>query len=275
MSDAEISARRTIEGVGTGKVENVTSDTTQTTKESAIDLALSKVDLYGVVGKALRYRTLRDGLAAGQIQTIDLGAIIDPGMGSYDFLLQAVEMEERDGLIFYSVDAVYGPVADSWTKTFMRLAQSAKSGSIREGAGDSDMLISLRSFSKTWTAIEDPNIFQVLTPNDAPTPSSGFLPCFEPVERVRYCSLYVSGAEVFRKQATSVVIADDDSIVTATTYISPSEANDTMYSHVGWWGGDAATATIGTGVEIDKQAFAEQKTSLEAWQIEKYDHRWA
>ena len=84
--------------------------------------------------------------------------------------------------------------------------------------------------------------------------------------------LYSSGVEFFRKQITTQTIhaAEIDSIC----LILAAEANGQAISHVGLWGGDAASDVAGTGIELEKIAFSRAaKTSLESFQLDFADLR--
>ena len=76
--------------------------------------------------------------------------------------------------------------------------------------------------------------------------------------------------EFFRKVITSQTIGATE--IDSICLILAAEANGQAISHVGLWGGDAASDVAGTGIELEKIAFARTaKTSLESFQLDFAD----
>ena len=97
-------------------------------------------------------------------------------------------------------------------------------------------------------------------------------PQFEPYYEVRFLSVYNgAGNEVARKQITTLFEYTDTLIGTMTVLAPADYAGD--ITHVGWWGGDAATSTLGTGVLLDQQAYVYTKTALEGILFTKRDYK--
>jgi hypothetical protein len=78
----------------------------------------------------------------------------------------------------------------------------------------------------------------------------------------------VGGIEDGRKPVAKRI--DSVGEIFTLSYLSPLDANVNI-SHLGFYGGTKATHVVGTGVEIDKQAYVKNKTELESVQVEKTD----
>jgi len=85
-------------------------------------------------------------------------------------------------------------------------------------------------------------------------------------------SWYDGATEIGRKEFTSQSGADTSEITTITV-LGVNDAVGT-FTHLGWWGGVAATSALGSGVEVDRQAFALVKTNVENIQVTKTDSEW-
>jgi hypothetical protein len=141
-----------------------------------------------------------------------------------------------------------------------------------DGLKTARALQGLLEFSKTWSPSETPNIFTELLPGSGVLPGSSLFPSFEPNKRVLYLAWYLGATEVGRLLFTNQSGANTDTIVTEWRL----DFNDAVgsFTHLGWWGGDAATATVGTGVEIDKVAFAFKKTNSDRTVVRRTDFKW-
>lgn len=266
-----VTDRQTVEGT-TGYVEAVEVAPQIQETTAAEDAANAKLDKYAVIGETLEFTTRTSGLEAGQLATVTLA---EHGFDAEEMLIQEVEMREDQGYIWYDVEAVSGPVGDSWQRFFSRLLAS-KVGQIKKSASGSELLIRMLSFTKNWVAIDDPNLFNDIYPDDGEVPDGATYPSFDEDDRVKYCALYDVGGEVFRKAITTITgeEAGTTQIVT-TTMINASESVGEDITNIGWWAGVAAASGAGTGIELDKQAYVRTKTALEAWQVRKNDNRWS
>jgi hypothetical protein len=130
------------------------------------------------------------------------------------------------------------------------------------------------TFFKSWLESATPNLFKTYYPSASTYPGGEIPFAFE--DRVRYMSLYDGdGNEFFRKAITSGTGLDPDDEDADTECTSIGFVNLTegvgMVTSVGWWGGVAASASLGTGHELDKQSYVREKTNLESWLVRKYD----
>ena len=262
LNEAEITRLITAEA-SSGIVENVADENNSTTREAAFEVANSKLEKYGVVGRRLHFQTLRFGLFAGQILPVDLPEHdIDT-----DMLIETVSISTDQGIPFYDVVAAEGPEQQSWTKMFENMATRGTTFTVRENIAEEEVLITLATFTKTWLEATAVNIFAQPEIGDALLCGS-FYPTFETDERVLYMEL-LDGADavIIRKQITKQV---GTTTLNSINYIAPFEAIGTI-AKIAWYGGVSATAANGTGVKVDEQAYSKVKTSLEALQLQKTD----
>jgi hypothetical protein len=130
------------------------------------------------------------------------------------------------------------------------------------------------TFYKSWLESATPNLFKTYYPSASTYPGGEIPFAFE--DRVRYMSLYDGdGNEFFRKAITSgsgldPEDEDADTECTAICFVNLTEGVG-MVTSVGWWGGVTASASLGTGHELDKQSYIREKTNLESWLVRKYD----
>ena len=261
--DTEILANQAREGVGSGIVENILTDESLSSGDAADEYANAMLTEYAVAGKKIRYKTRRAGLAAGVLQDC-----LDEG----DFLITSLDISESNDLIYYTVEGVQGPVQESWEKFFLEAFASVSK--IRENLGEGEAVRGLTVFIKNWIESERPNIWTEAPLGAGLAVSSDTWPCFDPGDRITHLILISAAGEGFRK-AITLQNDDTEGLLSTTTYISGPEANGIQWTHVAWVGGDSASLTPGSGVEIDRQAYSKLKTALEALQIDHRDYKWS
>ena len=270
---AQITARRAVEGFGSGKYERIDADPTLADHAAAIEAARGKLLSYAVVGKKITYRTIRPGLAAGVIQHIKLPVHnVDD-----DCLIISIHVTFGEGpsqynyiMPIYEVEAVTGPVDKSWEMLFCELADMArKKNDETVTVADAGTVQGLEEFSKTWQPTEHPNPFITVFPDGSTTPASVDFPCLDPNDRLKYVVLYTNGAEFFRTPVTSQTQTTTE--IDSICIIQANEANGTPISRVGLWGGDTCSQTVGTGIEMEKHTFVKTKNQLETIQFNFYD----
>ncbi|MCK9570403.1 hypothetical protein M0R72_15760 [Candidatus Pacearchaeota archaeon] len=252
-----IAANAARQGVGSGKVEHITVDDSLTSIESMGEYLESALANYAVDGITVKYRTRRSGLAAGTLQHITISGIDE------DFLITNVSESHKDGDTEYSVSGCYGPVQAEWD-TFLNTSFQAVQSSISEGI-DAAGVTKLYNIAHTFLTGDRPNPFTSAPIGAGLRVDSDLWPSFSPLDRVEYIEFHYGGVAFFRKAHTSVVneITDD---IRSYSYISPAEAVGSI-SEIVLWGGDSATGTIGSGVELFRVAFVKTKTVLESYQI--------
>jgi hypothetical protein len=257
---SEITRQALAQGFGSGKIEHVAKDAAVESQDSAMAMARAKLLHYARIGTKVRYETFDSGLAAGVLQEIDYPVA---GLDAIQALITAIEITSEGGKLLYRVEACDGPVEDSWEKIFCRLADETKRSS-SESLGEADVVQGLEEFSKVWTSSDHPNPFLAVYPGSA-TPADVDFPCLADDDKLSYCVLYTGGIEFFRKPITSQTIGATQ--IDTICLILATEANGTVISHVGLWGGDTCSATAGSGIEMEKHAYVKTKNSLESLQL--------
>ena len=263
---AEVTRQRLAQGFGTGKIEKTYKDVSLKSQDTALEAAKAKLLHYATVGILLEYDTLTPDLAVGTIQNVTLPIV---GLPATDMLIYAMDITFPQAVCTWSVQVCQGPVTDSWQNLFCGIVQDMKRQA-SEQAGEADVVQGLEEFTKTWLSSDHPNPF--IAETSTATPADVDFPCLAEDDKLSYCVLYSSGVEFFRKQITTQTIhaAEIDSIC----LILAAEANGQAISHVGLWGGDAASDVAGTGIELEKIAFSRAaKTSLESFQLDWSDLR--
>lgn len=266
---SEIADRQTVEGSdSSGIVENVRADSSLSSRTAALEEANAILGVYAMEGKKIEYTTTRDGLAAGVLQHITLSKHdVDD-----DCLIGNITFRYTNGQDYYDVTAYTGPVEDDWEDIFLKLANTQKKSSNPDDVSTSDVLLVLITFTKTWTAIETPNIWQVVYVDGTEDATEAWLPCFEDGDRIKYLVLKRNGNEVYRMYRTSQT-STSDSIV--TTFIIPSGSANEAVDQAVLVGGDTATIDSGTGIEVETHSFIYTKNSLESLQLQFTSNKWA
>jgi len=256
-----IALNATRQGVGSGKVEHITSDDSLTSITAAGEYANATLANYAVDGITVKYKTRRSGLAAGTLQHITLDGVDE------DFLITNVSESHKDGDTEFSVSGCFGPVQSEWD-LFFRSAFEVVQNKISEGV-DASGVTKLYNFSHTYLDADRspfPDIFHHAPIGAGVAVSSDEWPCFATTDRVEYVEFWRDGACVFRKAHTSVVNETLETTINSYSFIAPAEAQGEI-DEVVFWGGDSATAVYGSGVEIYRAAFVRTKTILESYQL--------
>lgn len=260
----EISSRATIEG-SSGIVEDVSSDNAYNTKEDALDRANILIETYGVDALIITYTTGQEGLEAGQLQLIQSSIY---GIND-NCLISQVEKVDNEYEIEYNVTAIKGPVQDYWIKQMMLISEQ-KAKNLQSSFEESSVLLILMEFIKTWTEIEDPNIFKSLYPGEDVFPGDVDLPCFDENERCMYIQINVDGG--YRLYMTDQVITESQ---ITTTFIIPSQDCNGSFTQLKVFGGNLATETIDSGELLSTHDFIYTKNSLESFQIVVTYNKWS
>lgn len=271
----EIIGRQSVEGGGTGQVEEIITENSQSTREGAFQLAAQLLEKYSTIGRSVTFTTRQRGLSPGQLVTIDLPTYKVNGQ----FLIESVQERDEQGVeVWYTVKAIEGPEQKSWANLFKEILRTNEP-TVRVGIGTGESLILPYQFEKTWTEIETPNIFTELRPTAAGVdPGDDVFPSFRPDQRITHIEMMSGATTVYRKAITFA--SDSGTILSTIAYISPGEGNGTIDS-IRWYGGIDAGASAGTGIAVDEQSNSLSqgaspwvKTSSESWQIESDNVRW-
>lgn len=259
----EISARQTIEG-GSGIVEAVDDEPQTTTREAAFQSANAKLQQYANTGKRIKF-TSTEPLLPGELLTVNLP------LHNFDaqVLVERVTIRNDGPTIYYSIQAAEGAVDGSWQKFFYLLANKGQAFVVRENITEDQVLITLAEFTKSWLSTDAPNLFAGLTSDGTMFPSATTYPSFASGDEVKYMELLdASDAVILRKSITKQVGGSTE--INSVVYVAPWEGIGTIAS-VAWYGGNTATTTNGSGVQVDKQSYSKVKGELEAIQVDKTD----
>jgi len=115
-----VEKQKAIEGIGTGYVEDVIDAPNTQDEDAAFLTASMLLTRYASDGRRLKFTTRRYGLAPGQLLTVNLP---DYGLNNVEMLVESVTTKEKEGIIFYDVEATEGPEQGSWTRFFATMAQ--------------------------------------------------------------------------------------------------------------------------------------------------------
>ena len=174
---AEVARVLGIEGVGTGKVEEVEDNPSVRTREEAFEIVSTKLDKFAKAGTVLRYMTRRSGLTPGMNQTVTL---TEHELNGAVMLITRVRVRiERGDQFRYDVEAIAGPNLGSPAKYFQFLATRGQSFIIRENLAEDEILIILQQFSESWDWTEGvvENVFSCPIPATTLFPETTLLPC--------------------------------------------------------------------------------------------------
>ncbi len=264
----EISRLSRLEG-NSGYVENVREDKSVSTRDTGFKVASKILERYGQVGREISFKTHLDGLQSGQLLNVSFDVY---GIEQEQVLIESVDITYETGKFFYSVKAIQNTVTETWTKFFYKISNQGRSYVIRENIGENEVLTTLEIFTKTWTESEVPNIFKILTPSDTTFPTATTYPTFSQEDQVKYIAWFNGETELGRKAITKQTWDENTKELTSIVYLSQTEANG-LITHFGWFGGEGASMTKGSGILVDKQEFSKNKNELEALEIDKIDKK--
>lgn len=146
--NAAITARATIEGSGTGYVDDIEDETGVTNIEALWQSGSAKLAKFCRDGRRYAYETQTAGLFPGQYQHIT-----DTLLGrDQDMLIESVRLVRRAGTYTYSVSCIEGPEQGSWARLFKSLADQAKlvMDRINVGAGETMIVLSEAPDATEW-----------------------------------------------------------------------------------------------------------------------------
>jgi len=136
----EIAAQLAIEGAGTGYNDDISDEPTLNDKDASIDSAKAKLAKYGIAGKRFKYRTTKNGLMPGQLQTITQAAY---SLTAESMLIESVAVSAIGSHITYDIVAIQGPASGSWASYFQALASMKQEVIERLNVGTEQILIIL------------------------------------------------------------------------------------------------------------------------------------
>jgi hypothetical protein len=267
VDDVNLQNERALAEGGSGIVERVLSDRTSGTRDSAFQLAGELIEYFGRPATVARFTTSSLAFAPGAGVTVNLP---EAGISGGDGLVTTVERFTVSGRERCVVTLVIGPMEGSWAQWFGHLSRRIDRAFDAAG-GEVEVVTRLEEFSKTWTEAERPNIFYEKFPASDLHPGSSVVPAFEREHRVRFLSWYSGATEVGRKALTQQLSTSSPIVTVVVLTVNDAVGS---FTHFGWWGGSTATSALGSGIEVDKQAFSFTKTDIEQIQVVKTDTVW-
>lgn len=268
VDNSEITNSGLIEG-GTGIVEAVEDNKRLTTRDGALELGAELLDYYARAAFKVRFVMRGRKYTVGDFLRIQFP---QGGVPNANVLVTETAWFSIAGELRTLVEMVSGPVNGTWEDYFRRLTTRLDRAAERAG-GEIEVVTTVENFNKIWTEAERPNIFILNLPGSGLFPGVDTVPSFEPDERVLYMAWFDNTDEIARKPYTLQTGANT-STITTTTLLGVNDAVGT-FTHLGWFGGHTASGIVGTGVLVDKQAFAFTKTNIEQIQVIKVDTKWS
>lgn len=173
--DDAIIDRQTVEGGGTGYVDDIFRDPNLSSIEAYFETAAKKLQRYGVMGRKLIYRTHKRGLVPGQLQPVNYPPF---NLSNTELLIEAVKVRGEGKLFTYEITAVEGPEVGGWSKFFQRLVEREKTID-RLTVGEEETIIILVQESEEWGWQEavDVSVFACPVPSVDLYPETTLYPC--------------------------------------------------------------------------------------------------
>lgn len=268
VDDVTLQAERALAEGGSGVIEHVVTDRTSETRDAAFQLAGELIAYFGRPATVVRFATTETFFHPGLTVAVTFE---EAGIVSGDALVTTVESFTVGGHERAVVTLVIGPMTGSWAQWFGALSRRLDKLTEPRG-GEVEVVTTFEQFTKTWTLAETPNIFRETRAGTALASGSTF-PEFEPQHRVTHLAWFAGGVELGRKAFTAQTNPTADVIVTTTVLVTNDAVGDIQ--EFGWFGGWLASNAVGSGVEVDRQAFVRTKTEVEQIQVEKTDERWS
>lgn len=168
-----ITTRAALEG-GTGVYERMDIDTTIVSRAEATQIAVGKLEKYAKIAREITYDTYTTGIAAGQLQNVNLP---EYGINSINFLIDKVTTSELEGAkqLVYTVHAIDGEALGGWAQFYRDLVRQELKTSLREN----ELLLILTTTieAEGWTEATTQTVFACATPSETLFPSLTFFPC--------------------------------------------------------------------------------------------------
>ena len=175
QDDAEILKRQTLEGGGTGFVEDIASDVEADSKEAAFETGASLLLKYCRDAQKFSFTTRRSGLKAGQFLSVNY----PPLELDIQMLIESIDIQSDGDDVIYNIVAVIGPEAESWTKFFKDIATPPPLAIDKLNIGEESSVIILVQESETWGWSEsvDVTILACPVPANNLYPALDLYPC--------------------------------------------------------------------------------------------------
>lgn len=261
-STAEIERYKKL-GAGTGIVEVVDDESDLTSLGTAISVAVGRLGRFCGDTWEIKFQTRATGYDIGQTVDFNLKEKTD-----YNYLITNIEITDDVGFVWYTITAAKGALVDSWERVLgngLRTKPTVANIDLEE----QETVVLNKSFSKTWTHNENPNIMRILYPNGTYT-ASGWTPTFEFDYRINYVEIIDTKGNVMTRNIKSVQTDPSANTIYTYFYIDPFAAVG-EWAEIRFYGGYQATFEYGSGVLIDTVSCRMNKSNLEGIQIARTD----
>ena len=264
-SQAEVERNKAL-GAGTGVIEVVDDESDITSLGTAISTAVGRLWKYCGNTYQVTFTTSAKGFDVGQTVDFNTGDLVDTG-----YLIDSIEVIDDMAVVWYKVKAVKGALSESWETVLGRGLRSKPTVANTELSEQETVVLS-RSYSKTWTEAENPNIFRKIYPNGQVLPNGSLTPTFLEMERVKFIEIIGENGETLVRNIFSTQSDSTKDTIYSYFYIDPFSAVGT-WKTLKFYGGTGASFAYGSGVLIDTIAVNITKTQLEGVQIDRTDRK--
>jgi len=165
--DDGILNRRTIEGGGTGYVDDIARDPNITTLAASFEAAAKKLQRYGVLGRRFIYQTHDARLVPGMLQSITYSPF---NLSTNPMLIEAVRMQGQGKLFTNTITAIEGPEVGGWAKFFQQIVEREKLiDRLTVGGGETETTLVQKSEERGWQEAVNVIVMdvEILRPNAA------------------------------------------------------------------------------------------------------------
>jgi len=170
-----IADRKTVEGGGTGYVDDIQDQPNTADSQSGFQTAAALLKQYATVGRTLKYRTRSAGLRSGMVQT---ATFPQHGLDGVQMLIQEVDTSDDGTILWYDVTAVESPVQSAWKSLSKGLARPTVWVD-KVNVGEQQTLSVLAPISEIWiwTETTGATLFACPLPSTTLYPSDTLIPC--------------------------------------------------------------------------------------------------
>lgn len=174
--EAAIIDRQTVEGSGTGIVEDVINDTDVDSAEQSLEIGAAALSKFAVVAVSFGFDTRNAGLKVGQLLTVTYAPF---DLSAVEMLIESIRIIGEGEQVLYKVLAVAGPVNGSWTQLFAQLSAGLRAAVDSSSIGEDSILHVLVTESEEWGWTEGvvPSVFACSVPSPTLFPSATLFPC--------------------------------------------------------------------------------------------------
>lgn len=176
QDNAQIAYQASIDGTS-GIIEDVQTDSTQTSLSNSLSLAGQLITKYATQAILCEFVTQQTGFAAGQLLTVNLPM---HGLNNAQMLVENVTAwDQVDNFnIWYKVQAILGPYDNNWVAFFSKLLKQQEiANNINVGVSQSVALLQSFNGTVTISLSVTPSVYACPIPSPTLYPSPALYPC--------------------------------------------------------------------------------------------------